>query len=125
MGTTHHAAPKTVNLMHKCKKCKRAVRTTCTIETKVYDNEHPEWYLRKRFHYTRIVGTEHWYESRYFRFPWANCPGCGFPREGKPIEGRLVPDHPCDRRCTGATGHSCECSCGGANHGMDHAASPA
>ena len=24
----------------------------------------------------------------------------------------------CDARCTGARGHSCDCSCGGENHGM-------
>lgn len=28
----------------------------------------------------------------------------------------------CDARCTGATGHDCECSCGGENHGADHTA---
>lgn len=27
---------------------------------------------------------------------------------------------PCDGRCTGARGHVCECSCGGANHGRNH-----
>lgn len=25
--------------------------------------------------------------------------------------------HKCDARCLNAKGHSCECSCGGANHG--------
>lgn len=25
--------------------------------------------------------------------------------------------HKCDARCTSAKGHSCECSCGGVNHG--------
>lgn len=38
----------------------------------------------------------------------------------KPIQGFLSPDHKCDARCTGAVGHICECSCGGANHGADH-----
>lgn len=27
---------------------------------------------------------------------------------------------PCDDRCTAATGHKCQCSCGGKNHGADH-----
>lgn len=31
-------------------------------------------------------------------------------------------EHVCDARCTGATGHNCECSCGGANHGKDYQA---
>ena len=33
-------------------------------------------------------------------------------------------DHVCDSRCTSAKGHSCECSCGGANHGMGNAVIP-
>lgn len=28
------------------------------------------------------------------------------------------PDHKCDPRCTSARGPNCECSCGGANHGV-------
>jgi len=27
--------------------------------------------------------------------------------------------HRCDARCMNARGHNCECSCGGANHGID------
>lgn len=27
--------------------------------------------------------------------------------------------HKCDARCMNATGHNCECSCGGANHGIN------
>lgn len=39
---------------------------------------------------------------------------------GKVRRGRLVIDAlacPCDGRCTGARGPSCDCSCGGKNHG--------
>lgn len=39
---------------------------------------------------------------------------------GRVERSRVVAsDHrcPCDERCTGATGPSCECSCGGENHG--------
>lgn len=35
------------------------------------------------------------------------------------VEGKYNADHVCDSRCTGAIGHTCECSCGGENHGMD------
>jgi hypothetical protein len=48
------------------------------------------------------------------------CPEHGVYRL-QPVKGRLVPDHKCDVRCTGATGPKCDCSCGGANHGSDHA----
>lgn len=47
------------------------------------------------------------------------CPKCSTPNtlEVSRIEG-FASEHVCDARCTGATGKQCECSCGGANHGM-------
>lgn len=39
-----------------------------------------------------------------------------------PIKGHYNPAIKCDGRCMGATGHNCECSCGGANHGISSAA---
>lgn len=50
----------------------------------------------------------------------ARCPEHGVYRL-ESLKGRLVPDHQCDSRCTSATGSKCDCSCGGANHGADHA----
>lgn len=29
-------------------------------------------------------------------------------------------NHKCDARCLNATGHNCECSCGGKNHGANN-----
>ena len=34
-----------------------------------------------------------------------------------PIVGHYNASVKCNARCTGATGHLCECSCGGVNHG--------
>lgn len=45
------------------------------------------------------------------------CPKCGHPHaETNTVVGRVT-DHICDTRCTTATGHRCDCSCGGKNHG--------
>jgi hypothetical protein len=38
----------------------------------------------------------------------------------KALQGRVVEERSCDARCMGATGASCDCSCGGANHGINH-----
>jgi hypothetical protein len=35
------------------------------------------------------------------------------------LKATMRPECPCDGRCTGARGHSCDCSCGGANHGSN------
>jgi hypothetical protein len=45
------------------------------------------------------------------------CWACGLRLKIDRIKGTYAPDHRCDARCTGATGHNCECSCGGKNHG--------
>lgn len=51
-------------------------------------------------------------------YPAVLC--CGQTVYLDPIRGS-VSDHPCDPRCTNATGRDCECSCGGKNHGAAHA----
>jgi hypothetical protein len=50
------------------------------------------------------------------------CPAEGCTRwiVLKPVRGTFNPDKACNARCMGATGPSCECACGGANHGGNH-----
>jgi hypothetical protein len=50
------------------------------------------------------------------------CRGCGGNRLAQPVRGLYRVDKKCDGRCEAATGFSCECQCGGKNHGMSHAA---
>lgn len=42
---------------------------------------------------------------------------CGRAVRLHPVVGKHNPAKVCDGRCMGAVGPSCECSCGGANHG--------
>lgn len=45
------------------------------------------------------------------------CPQCQRAMKWGFVRGIHNPEVKCDARCTGARGHSCECSCGGQNHG--------
>ena len=45
---------------------------------------------------------------------------CGRQVWGRPVEGRYSAAHKCGARCLSATGTSCECQCGGQNHGAGH-----
>jgi hypothetical protein len=49
------------------------------------------------------------------------CPGCGLnlPKGGR-VDGHYSEKHVCGAKCMGATGPSCDCQCGGANHGANH-----
>lgn len=46
---------------------------------------------------------------------------CG-GRVGKllPLKAKISTKHVCGAKCLASTGHSCECSCGGKNHGAGH-----
>jgi hypothetical protein len=49
------------------------------------------------------------------------CTGCGqrrFTSSVNQLRARVTGTK-CDARCTSATGHDCECQCGGKNHGID------
>lgn len=45
------------------------------------------------------------------------CSGCGKMMDFGKLKATLRPEVKCSAICTGARGHSCDCSCGGANHG--------
>jgi 2'-5' RNA ligase len=45
------------------------------------------------------------------------CIDCGAKVRTTRLKGVFKPSVVCDKRCTGARGSNCECSCGGANHG--------
>jgi len=47
------------------------------------------------------------------------CSSCFRAMDYGQLKATMRPECPCDGRCTGARGHSCDCSCGGANHGSN------
>lgn len=51
------------------------------------------------------------------------CESCGralLVDFGEPIYGKFVSETICDGKCLNATGHTCNCSCGGKNHGANN-----
>ncbi|AYQ98992.1 hypothetical protein PBI_ANJALI_22 [Arthrobacter phage Anjali] len=55
-------------------------------------------------------------ESDNYRGGWIKC-GCGRQAIAKFMNVTVKPEKTCNGVCTGATGPSCSCSCGGENHG--------
>jgi hypothetical protein len=45
------------------------------------------------------------------------CRGCGRNRGAQSVRGKVSTKHACGAKCLTSTGPSCECSCGGKNHG--------
>ncbi len=54
-----------------------------------------------------------------------SCRGCGMNRAADPVRGRISLRHTCGAKCLESKGFTCECSCGGKNHGAGYAAAPA
>ena len=51
-----------------------------------------------------------------------DCRKCGQPKYAKLVQGKYNPKIACNARCMSSTGTTCECSCGGKNHGGAHSA---
>ena len=50
------------------------------------------------------------------------CRGCGLHRGADPVRGKVSHKHLCGSKCLSSKGPSCECSCGGKNHGASYSA---
>lgn len=48
------------------------------------------------------------------------CRGCGRNRSAVLVRGKFSPHHKCNAKCLASKGPSCECSCGGKNHGASY-----
>jgi hypothetical protein len=97
----------------KCKLCKATWTTEETDRTKAFDAHERNCPKYTRFLAARIgskVDDKRVIESERYQMSvlWFSH---------IQITGRYVADKACDGRCMGATGHNCECSCGGKNHG--------
>lgn len=49
------------------------------------------------------------------------CRKCSGERYAKMVAGKLSTKHICGAKCMASHGPTCECSCGGANHGASYA----
>jgi hypothetical protein len=50
------------------------------------------------------------------------CKGCGINRRAEAVRGRFSAKHKCNAKCLASKGPTCECSCGGKNHGASYGA---
>lgn len=104
----------TANFIGKCKGCKGCVKVSApeVSRTKAYlgYGRHETRVTRQLPNWMRVEG--------YDRF-FATCL-CGKSVEFRKIRG-VHSHHECGAKCMASKGPSCECSCGGANHGASWA----
>lgn len=103
-------------VIYNCKRCKTAKRVEYPIKGIREDyrkDENGKTYLPGIW-IAAIGGGK---PTEYAGDPIGICPNCGHMMQTGILKGRFNADIPCNAKCTGARGHSCECSCGGANHG--------
>lgn len=105
----------------KCKKCGRVQREVGMLETRTSKGDYG-----RTIHSFKLVLENGKIETMRDRAQYARSCHCGeltpTTCSGRHVTMELIVAHttltPCDARCTGATGHQCECSCGGKNHGI-------
>lgn len=98
----------------KCRGCKGAARLTLPSPSAV---KRAVGYGRSEVVFTWTLpngATARGERGRFF----SPCL-CGRHVEFRRVLGRVT-EQPCGSRCTGATGHACDCACGGKNHGSAH-----
>lgn len=104
-----------VSVMHKCKTCRRVERVDYLKSFTRHQNSVgtivkslPTWTVNGV-----VVQGDQFGPNRI-------CSTCSKCMSADVIRGRKS-DTACSISCTSARGHDCECSCAGANHGIDHA----
>jgi hypothetical protein len=93
----------------KCSACKTASHAESTGQAFRLGKGETRWGMVSGPVYTHHMGSI-----------VIDCRACGKPRIASQIRGRFSAKHECGARCMASTGPSCECSCGGKNHGRSY-----
>jgi len=109
-------------VIYNCKRCKVARRVAYPLKTssgadvRIADGK----YIRPGIWVTAIGGGKPTLYGGDVEF--GLCPQCHRAMDYGTLVGKVDLSHKCDARCEGARGCTCECSCGGVNHGSIWAA---
>ncbi len=111
-------------VIYNCKRCKVGRRVEYAVHRPRLSGS--AWFREEG---GKLVPPGVWIESCgggrppvYGGDPLGRCPSCGRKMVYGALMARVSANVPCDARCTGARGHTCDCSCGGKNHGAGWAA---
>ena len=107
VGWSKRTFRRTVRQIAKCKRCKKAHSRMAVVLSEVTERSDKCTPVSRR---TWIEGNP---AGRWM------C-GCTDGTTYRNVDGTRNDNVKCDARCTEATGHKCECSCAGKNHGASH-----
>lgn len=96
--------------IYRCRACRAAGRPDAFRLVFTRSSESPN----------RVTDQHGVQRLTHYGVPAVACPGCGRQTNGRKVEGRVVESIVCGAKCLAAKGPSCDCSCGGANHGANH-----
>lgn len=106
------------NLLGRCKSCRKGTCVTggvfCTIVVRPADS-------RTLVHLDGVVAANRIIARGASGAYVAACK-CGARVALKEVQARRITEHVCGAKCMASTGPSCDCSCGGANHGRSYSA---
>ena len=107
-------------IIYNCKRCKVGRR----VEYPVRQPRCPRSVFARQDAAGRLFTPGAWISSCgggkptvYGGDPLGLCPSCGKVMAFDALVATTRAEVRCDARCLGARGHTCDCSCGGKNHG--------
>lgn len=110
---TRRTSRRIVRQIAKCKRCKKAHSRMVVVLCETVERSDKIGFVSRRV----------WIEGNPAgRWDCGCSPGAAYlGGEYRNVDGTRNDDVKCDARCNEATGHKCECSCAGRNHGASHA----
>lgn len=109
----------------KCKHCKNAMRLELEVErtrteTRTVTVSGSQGFPKVQNEYRVLLPSGRSIRNFGFVPSLTEVCVCGAKVNMMCVTGKVNPDIKCNARCRNATGHTCECSCGGKNHGGNH-----
>lgn len=103
-GQTYELSP--VRGVGRCRKCKRGAQG--------------HWFNLRDRYAPPLLQDEYAAQIDQAIGVYVLCVDCGARVTLTAVKGRYVEEIPCSAKCRNAVGPSCDCSCGGTNHGCNH-----
>ena len=104
----------TTRFLGRCKVCGTKRGMDCVDAGSMPDPRNPAY---NSHYFVDALGIKH--QENALGHIFATCT-CGARVSMHTVRGTVNGAIKCDGRCESAIGETCECSCGGANHGASH-----
>jgi hypothetical protein len=113
----------TIHVIYRCKRDKLTIRRTFEQTKDFYESkrhDHTYGYSWNVMELSKVTFSENGEVVGLDSIPDTPCTQCCYDMTKQPIKGYIVDTVRCAPKCVNAVGPSCDCECGGENHGRTY-----